>query len=258
MQKQGLLNGLAYGAMGLLLTAGTAATFLLPPGADFREPQLARILCFHLPCATLSSIFIFFGSYLSLRYLMSQDQMWDVRASAANSMGYLLSLLTMATGILFSKAQWGAWWQWDPRQTSYLLLLLVYAAYFALRAGFTDERRRAANSAAYSCVGAIAAFFLIFVFPHLPQVQQTSFHPSNTVVGGGLNNQYGVVVMINIVGVLVFCICAYRLQVRAGKLQMRAQEMYANLGIYSGNTAPTGVVRPVSIPSESESKRPLG
>src|SRR5437660_7683273 len=109
-------------AMGL----ATLAAFLVPPAQNFREPELARIIFSHLPCAICTPIFFFFGSYLSFQSLRRRSIDWDVRAAAANKLGYVLAILTMATGILFSKTQWGTWWQWDPRQTSFLLLLLLY------------------------------------------------------------------------------------------------------------------------------------
>src|SRR5437016_11031175 len=103
----------------IAVALATLAAFLVPPAQNFREPDLARIIFFHLPCAISTPLFFFFASYCSLRYLMSKEMHWDIRASSANSIGYILALLTMATGMLFSRVQWGAWWQWDPRQTSF-------------------------------------------------------------------------------------------------------------------------------------------
>jgi len=233
----------------IAVALATLAAFLVPPAQNFREPELARIIFFHLPCAICTPIFFFFGSYLSLQYLRNRTQELDIRAAAANKLGYVLAILTMVTGILFSRTQWGAWWQWDPRQTSFLLLLLLYAAYFALRASLTDANKRAANSAAYSCVGALAAFFLIFVFPRLPYVQQISFHPSNTIVTGGFDPTYSTVLSTLFILILVLCAWVYKLAVRAGLLELKLQN-YGELEIRGGDTASIGVVRPIPLSQE--------
>ena len=241
----------------IAVALATLAAFLVPPAQNFREPELARIIFFHLPCAISTPIFFFFGSYLSLQYLRKRTIEWDLRAAAANKLGYVLAILTMLTGILFSKTQWGAWWQWDPRQTSFLLLLLLYAAYFALRASFSDPTKRASNSAAYSCAASIAAFFLIFVFPRLPYIQQISFHPSSTIVTGGFDRAYSTVLSTLFVLILVLCAWVYKLAVRAGLLELKVQN-YGDLEIRGGRAAPTGVVRPISLSKESGTKTGRG
>src|SRR5437016_9249580 len=84
---------------GLLVAAATVSAFWVPPAKGFQNTQLARILFFHLPCAIATPIFLFFGSWLSVRYLATKDIAYDIRAAAANELGFVLALLTMATGI---------------------------------------------------------------------------------------------------------------------------------------------------------------
>ncbi|HEY3783443.1 MAG TPA: cytochrome c biogenesis protein CcsA [Fimbriimonadaceae bacterium] len=235
----------------ILILGATFATFWVPDAASFQHPELARIIFFHLPCAISTPLFLFFGSYLGLRYLRSKDKQWEIRSVAANEIGYVLALLTMATGMLFSKTQWGAWWQWDPRQTSFLLVLLLYAAYFALRMSFTDEKKRADVCAAYSCISAIPAFFLIFIFPRIPYIVQISFHPSNTIITGGFDRAYSIILSTLFVLILVLCSWIYKLSVRAGLLDLRVSELYGNMETDGSGPAPTGVVRPISLSDKS-------
>ena len=241
--------------LALGIGVATFASFAVPPAKGFNDPDLARIIFFHLPCAISTPLFLFFASYCSVRYLKTREHHWEVRASSAHAVGYVLALLTMITGMLFSRVQWGAWWQWDPRQTSFLLVLLLYAAYFALRAAYSDEQRRAVNSAAYSAMAAIPAFFLIFVFPRLPQV--FSAHPSNTIVSGGLDRQYSTVFYTLFILILVVCAWIYRLSVRAGLLEHRVREIYGNLETRSGGAAHSGVVRPIPLSEDSGASNPV-
>ena len=67
----------------------------------------------------------------------------------------------------------GAFWNWDPRQTTILCLLLIYAAYLALRSVTADPERRARVSAVYALFSFLAVPFLVFVIPRF----YFSLHP---------------------------------------------------------------------------------
>ena len=235
--------------VGLALAGTTIWSFLIP-GADlFREPDLARILFWHLPCAFVTTIFLFAGAVQSAKTLKANSSPTaDIRAEAAQEQAMLFGIITMITGILFSKAQWGAWWQWDPRQTSFLIVLLILFAYFAMRAAFSDPVKRAANSAAYSLAAMLPILFLIFVFPRLPQVQ--SFHPSQTVPGGFLRGEYLYVTVANFVLFQIVGTWLYKMRVRAGELEL-AQETQDGKLDAGGDRAATGVVRPLSVSDEN-------
>lgn len=221
----------------------TVASFLVPDANLFQRPELARMIFFHLPCALSATFFILAAGYFSIRYLTSKAAHWDVRSGAANEMAMVLSLLTMVTGILFSRAQWGEWWNWDPRQTSFLLVLLILGAYFVLRSGLGD-RAKIAN--AYTAASLLPQLFLIFVFP---RISQFSLHPSNTIVSGGFDANYRTVLYGLFILILIFCLSAYRQRVRVGLLEITL-ELQNGLENHRGDTTPSGMVRPVSLPPQ--------
>jgi len=230
------------------MAAVTFWGFTVPPAAQFPEPDLARILFFHLPCAILSALLVFYAPYLAIRHLIDKKMDWDIRCAAANELGFLFGLLTMATGIVFSKVQWGAWWSWDPRQTSFLFVLLIFGAYFALRAAIGDEVKRAANSAAYCVVTTLPMLFLIFVLPRLPQV--FSLHPSNTLPDRQLKGEYLYVFLAMLVLFAVLTVWLYKLRVRVGLAELALENLNGNLEASGGSAASTGVVRPVPVSRE--------
>jgi len=235
----------------LAVGAATVWSFLVPDAElQFQLPQLARILFYHLPCAIITSIYLFIGPYMAIRSLIAKTPEWDVRSAASNEIGFLFGLLTMSTGMLFSKVQWGAWWQWDPRQTSFLLVLLLYSGYFVLRAAFSDETKRAANSATYGVVMALPSLFLIFVFPRLPQVANDSFHPTTTIQNGLLKGDYLYVTLTMLVLFTVISAWLYKLRVQAGMAELALENLNGNLETRGGRPAPTGVVRPVPVPEQ--------
>jgi heme exporter protein C len=91
----------------------------------------------------------------------------DHRASAAVELGLVYGSLATLTGAMWAKVMWGAYWNWDPRQTSVLIALLFYAAYLALRAAVEDPQTRRRLAAAYGVLGLVVAPFLFFVLPRL-------------------------------------------------------------------------------------------
>ncbi|MCW5942234.1 MAG: cytochrome c biogenesis protein CcsA [Fimbriimonadaceae bacterium] len=203
-----------------------AAAFLAPDAKGFQSPALARIVFFHLPCAFLATGYLFAGSFYAVKFLKGRsaerDETESARKSvAANELGYLFAVLTMVTGILFSYVQWGTWWQWDPRQTSFLMLLLLYSAYFALRSAHGDPDRREVVASAYAVALVLPAVFLIFVFPRLPQIANVSFHPTQTIQQGQFDRNYWTVLLANFFGLLMLSVPLFRLRIRAEALAHR-------------------------------------
>lgn len=234
----------------LAVGAVTFWSFTVPDAIGFQYPELARIFLWHFPCPMIATVLLFMGAWFSYRYNVTKDLTWDIRAVASMEICYLFCILTMLTGILFSQAQWGAWWQNDPRQTSFLLVLLIYAAYFALRGALSDEQRRATNSAVYALAALLPVLFLIFVFPRLPQIQ--SFHPSDSVMSGKIKGQYAYAVTSICAIFTVLTVWIYRMRVTAGLLEYASENTQNGyLDSDGGDSADSRVVRPVRIPRES-------
>ena len=231
----------------LAMGAATVWSFNIPPAMGFQKPELARIFVWHFPCPIIATVLLLMGGVYSFRYLRTHDRLWDERAASANELGFLFCLLTMASGILFSEVQWGTWWQWDPRQTSFLIVLFIYAAYFAVRAAYPDAERRATHSAAYALAAILPAMFLIFVFPRLPQV--VSFHPSDSILKGKIRGEYAYSVITIMALMSVLTGWLYQLRVRAGFSALRSEDRNAGLD-NRGDSAATGVVRPIRVSAE--------
>ena len=117
----------------LLLCGVIVAAYQAPPANGFSVPEAARIIFFHVPAAITCVIFFFIGAWYAVRVLRLKRESDDVRSVAALEMGTLLCVLATVTGSIFAYVQWGSAWNWDPRETSIVAQLLIYAAYFALR-----------------------------------------------------------------------------------------------------------------------------
>ncbi|MGH2567879.1 MAG: cytochrome c biogenesis protein CcsA, partial [Bacteroidota bacterium] len=82
-------------------------------------------------------------------------------------LGFLFCVLATVTGALWARFNWGSFWNWDPRQVSIFILLLIYGAYFALRSAIESEEKRASLSAVYSILAGLTVPFFIFIMPRM-------------------------------------------------------------------------------------------
>ena len=140
--------------------------------------EASRIFYYHIPQAWICVIAFAMSMVFSIRYLMSKDIKEDDKASEAARLGFIFCFLATITGSLFAKVTWGSFWNWDPRETSVFVLLLIYGAYFSLRGAVEVEEKRAALSAVYSIFAFVTVPFLIFVVPRLVP----SLHPADSIV----------------------------------------------------------------------------
>lgn len=157
------------------------ASFLTPAPQQVIG-ESSRIFYYHIPQAWLAVVAFGTSMFYSIKYLRKRDPAHDDRAAIANALGLVFAILATVTGAIFAKVTWGAYWNWDPRQTSIFVLLLIYGAYFSLRGALEVEEKKATLSAVYSIFAFPPAVFLVFIFPRL----FPSLHPSDTVMDSNL------------------------------------------------------------------------
>lgn len=154
------------------------AAFFYAPLAEGFVGQSSRILFFHVPMAWVSFVAFLAAGAWSIRFLAGgRRERDDHAAEAAVQLGLLFCVLATVTGAIWAKVMWGAYWNWDPRQTSIVLAMLFYAAYLALRTAVEEPEARRRLAAAYAVLGLVVAPFLFFVLPRLT----FSLHPDTVV-----------------------------------------------------------------------------
>ena len=159
------------------MAAVVAAAFLWPEPAEGFLGESSRIVFFHVPCAWTAALAFLVAAAYSVAYLVRRGERSDEIAEASVRFGLLFALLTLVTGSLFAKIMWGSYWNWDPRESSYLLLVFLYGAYLFLRAAIDDPERRARIGAAYALFAAVLMPFLVFVAPRVT----ASLHPQTVI-----------------------------------------------------------------------------
>ena len=161
------------GVIAVLTLASLGAVFFIVPPAEGLG-NYVRIAFFHIPTAWVAVVAFFGAAYWGARYLKTRELRYDAKSARSAILGLIFTLMATVSGAVFSKLTWGAYWNWDPRQTTIFVLLLIYAAYVTLRMTMRDERARASSSAVYALFSFIAVPFLVFILPRM----FFSLHPS--------------------------------------------------------------------------------
>ena len=159
------------------MAAVVAAAFLWPEPAKGFLGESSRIVFFHVPCAWTAALAFIVAAAYSVAWLLKREPRFDAVAETAVRLGLLFAVLTLLSGSLFAKIMWGSYWNWDPRESSYLLLVFLYSAYLFLRAAVGDAEKGARIGSAYAVFAAVLMPFLVFVAPRVT----ASLHPQTVI-----------------------------------------------------------------------------
>jgi len=143
--------------------------------------ETTRVLYFHIPSAWVTVLALGWSMVNSVLYLLRRDLRNDDHAASAAELGLVFCVVATVTGSIWAKSMWGSWWNWDPRETSIFFVLLIYAAYLALRGSIEGDEKRARLSAIYSILAFVAVPPLIFVVPRI----YSTLHPDPIINGSG-------------------------------------------------------------------------
>ena len=166
--------------IGLWMAGVMIAMFLVVPQYEGLG-NAGRIVIMHVPTAWVSVVAFLVSAIYSILYLRSNNSRHDDIATAAAESGFLFTIMATVTGAIFSEVVWGVYWNWDPRQTSIFVLLLIYAALFALRAAIEEPNRKRQLSAVYSIFAFVTVPFLIFI---APRMAESTLHPNCAFIQG--------------------------------------------------------------------------
>lgn len=185
--------------------------------------ETTRVIYFHVPAAWVTVVALAWSMVHSMLYLARRRMEHDDHAVGAAEIGVLFCIGATVSGAIWAKAQWGSYWNWDPRETTIFFLLLVYAAYLALRAAVDGREKRARLSAIYSIAAFVAVPFLIFVVPRI----YATLHPSPIIAPGqgeGMGPRIRIVFLAMGLGFMALFAWMLSLKVRILRLARRAEE----------------------------------
>ena len=118
---------------------------------DYRQGSTVKIIYLHVPSALMAINAWFMMLVASVIWLVRRHHVSALAAKAAAPVGVTMTMVALVTGALWGQPMWGAWWAWDPRLTSFLVLFLFYLGYIALWSS-TDNPDTAADLTSMLCI----------------------------------------------------------------------------------------------------------
>jgi len=157
---------------GALLTLSVYGVFFVAP-EDADQGIIQKIFYFHVAIAMVALLAFLVAAIEGIRYLRDRRSRHDDVSSICVGIGLAFSVLVVVTGSIWAKASWGTWWVWtDPRLVTFVIVLLLYAAYFVLRSSAEGERQ-----ARYCAIYSIAAFASVPLSFYSVRVARSFVHP---------------------------------------------------------------------------------
>jgi len=144
-----------FAAVGLWISFFVAPT-------DAQQGEGYRIIFIHVPAAWMAMFLYVVMAFWSAVGLVFNVRLASMMASAIAPTGALFALLSLWTGALWGKPMWGAWWVWDARLTSTLILFFLYLGFLALQAAIDDPRRADRAGAVIALVGVVNVPIIYF------------------------------------------------------------------------------------------------
>lgn len=220
-------------AVGLLVLVFLYLAFIWSPQEETMG-NLVRIMYFHVGTAWVAMIAFFVTFLFGCLYLLRRKQMLDQISAVSAEIGVIYTTLTLVTGVLWAKSIWNAWWTWDPRLTTTLILWFLYVGYLLLR-GTVDGYERCAR---ISAIYAIIAFVDVPIIHmsvtwwrsiHPQVIDETGFHMPMSMVG---TLMFGLLAFLGVYFVLLFV--RYRQEAQRFRIQMVRQSMREQINRLEG------------------------
>jgi len=148
-------------AAALLIAAGIYVGFFVAP-TDAQQGEAYRIIFIHVASAWMSMFLYVIMAFWAGVGLAFNTRLSSMMASAVAPTGALMTFIALWTGALWGKPMWGAWWVWDARLTSELILLFLYLGFMSLQAAIDDARRADKAGAVIALVGVVNVPIIYF------------------------------------------------------------------------------------------------
>lgn len=227
----------AFVGAALFLIAGFLLAFLWAPpvaGAQVDGVELIagnmvsnklllsqKIFYFHMPVALVSFVALAFAAYYSIRYLITQKQRFDTCAECAMKISLVFIICTMITGEMWTRFEWGVWWVWEPRLTTYLVLMLIVIAYFVVRSAFAANASRRCTFSAAVC---LLSFVDVPICYAVTRLIPSSIHPV-VLREGGLSGDMALTLCVCLIGFMCLGFVLYRLVFGQTRVSQRTAQL---------------------------------
>ncbi len=138
----------------VLMVVGLYLSLVVAP-TDYKQGEGYRIMFIHVPAAWMSMLIYVVMAGWAVVGMVFNTRLSSMMASALAPTGAMFTFIALWTGALWGKPMWGAWWVWDARLTSELILLFLYIGFMALESSIDDPRRASRAGGVLALVGVV-------------------------------------------------------------------------------------------------------
>lgn len=229
-------------AIGAALTAiDVVWTFTVAPlvqGARLAEPAIIvgqvvttklllsqKIFYLHVPVAVASFAAMAVAAFFAARFLATKDRAHDRASRTAMQVTLVFIIATMISGDVWTRFEWGVWWVWEPRLTTYFILMLLVIGYFILRNALDDPER----SARFGAVFCIIAFIDAPISFLITRLVPSSVHPVVFRTDSGLPPAMLIPFLLGLFGMCMIAFALYRYALRVNTAADEVEELKERL-----------------------------
>lgn len=229
-------------AIGAALTAiDVVWTFTVAPlvqGARLSEPAIIagqvvttklllsqKIFYLHVPVAVASFAAMTVAAFFAARFLATKDRAHDRASRTAMQVTLVFIIATMISGDVWTRFEWGVWWVWEPRLTTYFILMLLVIGYFILRNSLDDPERSARFGAVFCIIAFIDAPISFFITRLVP----SSVHPVVFRTDSGLPPAMLIPFLLGLFGMCMIAFALYRYALRVNTAADEVEELKERL-----------------------------
>jgi heme exporter protein C len=146
---------------GVLALAGLYVAFFVAP-TDHQQGEAYRIIFIHVPAAWMSMfLYVVMAGWAGVGLALN-TRLSGMMASAVAPTGAMFTFVALWSGALWGRPTWGAYWVWDARLTSELVLLFLYLGFIALKGAIPDPTRSDRAGAILALVGVVNVPIIYF------------------------------------------------------------------------------------------------
>src|SRR6201996_2598430 len=218
MRLSGALLPWIAGAAVIALGVGLYLGFHVPP--DYQQGMTVTIMFVHVPAAIVAESAYGLIAIASLFSLVWRHPLADTAARAAAPLGAVFTGLGLITGSLWGRPMWGAYWVWDARLTSFLLLLFLYFGYMALWNAIEDETRAARAAAILALIGVVNIPIIKFSVDWW-----STLHQGESIMSGKIASIYLAPLLLMMLGYTLLFVTLWMVSIRTAILERRARNL---------------------------------
>ena len=208
----------------LTLLTGTLWGLLFSP-PDYLQGNSYRIIFLHIPAASLAlSVYVAIALSAAIGFVW-KIKLADMAASCLAPIGASFCALALATGAIWGKPTWGAWWVWDARLTSMLILLFLYMGLIALRDAISSPQMAARMCAILAIVGIVNIPVIKFSVDWWNTLHQGA--TISVSKGATMAPEMLIPLLISIAGFYLFCLYVFVIRLRTEILHREQRSRWA-------------------------------